>query len=53
MAGFHTNLTDRPKRLAVLGATPTGSTPEQMGKMVTADTVKWTQLIRDRKIIVD
>ena len=44
---------DMQKRLAVLGATPTGSTPEQMGKMVAADTVKWTQLIRDRKIIVD
>lgn len=44
---------DMQKRLAVLGATPTGSTPEQMGKMVAADTLKWTQLIRDRKIIVD
>lgn len=44
---------DMQKRLAVLGATPTGSTPEQMGKMVAADTVKWTQLIRDRKIVVD
>ena len=44
---------DMQKRLAALGATPTGSTPEQMGKMVAADTVKWTQLIRDRKIVVD
>ena len=44
---------DMQKRLAVLGATPTGSTPEQMGKMVAADTLKWTQLIRDRKIVID
>ncbi|MFI5445813.1 Bug family tripartite tricarboxylate transporter substrate binding protein [Polaromonas sp. UC242_47] len=44
---------DMQKRLATLGATPTGSTPEQMGQMVTADTVKWSQLIRERKIAVD
>ena len=44
---------DMQKRLAVLGATPTGGTPEQMGTMVAADTVKWTQVIRDRKIVVD
>jgi tripartite-type tricarboxylate transporter receptor subunit TctC len=41
------------KRLAFLGATPTGSTPEQMSKMVAADTAKWTKLIRDRKIAVE
>ncbi|WP_412103187.1 Bug family tripartite tricarboxylate transporter substrate binding protein [Polaromonas sp. SM01] len=41
------------KRLATLGATPTGSTPEQMGLMVAADTVKWSQLIRERKIAID
>lgn len=44
---------DMQKRLAILGATPTGSTPEQMGQMVAADTVKWSQLIRERKIAVD
>ena len=44
---------DMQKRLAVLGATPTGSTPEQMGKMVAADTDKWTKLIRDRKIVIE
>ena len=41
------------KRLAILGATPTGSTPEQMGKMVAADTARWAKLIRDRKIVVE
>lgn len=44
---------DMQKRLASLGATPTGSTPEQMGKMVADDTAKWERLIRDRKIIVE
>ena len=41
------------KRLAILGATPTGSTPEQMGKMVADDTAKWAKLIRERKIVVE
>ncbi len=41
------------KRLATLGATPTGSTPEQMGKMVAADAARWGKLIRDRKIVVE
>ncbi len=44
---------DLQKRLAVLGATPTGSTPEQMAKVVAGDTVKWSKLIRDRKIVVE
>jgi len=44
---------DMQKRLATLGATPTGSTPEQMGAMVAADTAKWTKLIRERKLVVD
>ena len=41
------------KRLATLGATPTGSTPEQMARVVAADTAKWARLIRDRKIVVE
>jgi tripartite-type tricarboxylate transporter receptor subunit TctC len=41
------------KRLATLGATPTGGTPEQMGKMVAADAARWSKLIRDRKIVVE
>lgn len=45
--------TDMQKRLATLGATPTGSTPEQMSQMVAADTAKWTKVIRDRKIVVE
>lgn len=44
---------DMQKRLASLGATPTGSTPEQMSAMVAADTAKWTKLIRERKIAVE
>lgn len=44
---------DMQKRLASLGATPTGSTPEQMGLMVAADTAKWARLIRERKIAVE
>lgn len=41
------------KRLATLGATPAGGTPEQMGKMVAADTARWAKLIRDRKLVVE
>ena len=44
---------DMQKRLAALGATPTGGTPEQMGTMVAADKARWSKLIRDRKLIVD
>jgi tripartite-type tricarboxylate transporter receptor subunit TctC len=44
---------DMVKRLAFLGATPTGSTPAQMGKMVADDKTKWANLIRDRKIVVN
>ena len=44
---------DMQKRLASLGATPTGSTPEQMSAMVAADTAKWAKLIRERKIAVE
>lgn len=44
---------DMQKRLAALGATPTGSTPDQMGAMVAADKVRWSKLIRERKLIVD
>lgn len=44
---------DLQKRLAALGATPTGSTPAQMASVVASDTVKWSKLIRDRKIVVE
>lgn len=44
---------DMQKRLAALGATPTGSTPEQMAQVVASDTAKWAKLIRDRKIVVE
>lgn len=41
------------KRLATLGATPTGSTPQEMARVVAGDTAKWARLIRDRKIVVE
>ena len=44
---------DLQKRLATLGATPTGSTPEQMSAMVAADAAKWSKLIRERKLVVE
>ena len=44
---------DLQKRLTALGATPTGSTPQEMAKVVAGDTVKWSTLIRDRKIVVE
>jgi len=45
--------TDLQKRLATLGATPTGGTPEQMSAMVAADAAKWSKLIRERKLAVE
>ncbi len=54
-AAFNAALQDPEmiKRLAFLGATPTGSTPAQMGKMVADDKSKWANLIRDRKLVVN
>jgi tripartite-type tricarboxylate transporter receptor subunit TctC len=44
---------DMQKRLAVMGATPTGSTPEEMARVVAGDTAKWSKLIRERRIVVE
>lgn len=54
-AAFNQALQDpeMQKRLATLGATPAGGTPEQMGKMVATDTARWSKLIRDRKLVVE
>ncbi len=54
-AAFNAALQDPEmiKRLAFLGATPTGSTPEQMGKMVADDKLRWAKLIRDRQLVVN
>jgi tripartite-type tricarboxylate transporter receptor subunit TctC len=41
------------RRLATLGAVPTGGTPQQMAAVVAADTTKWRRLITERKIAVD
>jgi tripartite-type tricarboxylate transporter receptor subunit TctC len=41
------------KRLQNLGATPMSGTPEDMAKVVAAETAKWRKLIRDRRIAVD
>jgi len=54
-AAFNQALTDPDtlKRLATLGASPTGGTPEQMAAVVAADTAKWAKLIKERKIAVE
>ena len=44
---------DLQKRLATLGATPTGGTLEQMSSVVAADAAKWSKLIRERKLVVE
>ncbi len=41
------------KRLANLGAVPTGGTPQQMAATVTAETAKWRKLITERKLVVE
>jgi tripartite-type tricarboxylate transporter receptor subunit TctC len=40
------------KRLNLLGATPTGGTPQQFAAVVTADTAKWRKLITERHLVV-
>jgi len=40
------------KRLAQLGAVPTGGTPQQMAAIVSAETNKWKKLIAERKLQV-
>lgn len=37
----------------LLGATPTGGSPDQMASVVAADMAKWAKLIRERKIAVE
>ena len=44
---------DLMKRLAALGATPTGGTPQQMAQMVAADTARWAKLIRERHLVLE
>jgi tripartite-type tricarboxylate transporter receptor subunit TctC len=39
------------QRLAALGATPTGGTPQQLARMVAADTARWARLIRERHLV--
>ncbi|GAC1600544.1 MAG: tripartite tricarboxylate transporter substrate binding protein [Ramlibacter sp.] len=41
------------QRLAALGATPTGGTPQQLAQMVAADTVRWARLIRERHLALE
>lgn len=40
------------KRLATLGAVPTGGTPQQMAATVAAETTRWRKLITERKLTV-
>ena len=41
------------KKMALLGATPTGGTPQQMASIVSAETEKWRRLIAQRKLVVN
>ena len=41
------------RRLAALGATPTGGTPRQLADIVTADSARWAKLIRDRQLSIE
>ena len=40
------------KRMAQLGAVPTGGTPQQMASTVAAETAKWRKLITEKKLVV-
>jgi len=54
-AAFNAALRDPElqKRMANLGAVPTGGTPQQMATTVAAETVKWRKLITERKLAVN
>jgi tripartite-type tricarboxylate transporter receptor subunit TctC len=41
------------QRMAVLGAEPVGSTPEDMSRIVEAETAKWARVVRDAGIKID
>jgi tripartite-type tricarboxylate transporter receptor subunit TctC len=41
------------KKMALLGATPTGGTPQQMATIVSTETEKWRRLIAERKLVVN
>lgn len=53
-AAFNAALKDPElqKRLAFLGAVPTGGTPQQMATIVATETAKWKKLITERKLEV-
>jgi tripartite-type tricarboxylate transporter receptor subunit TctC len=53
-AAFNAALKDPElqKRLANLGAVPTGGTPQQMAQVVSTETAKWRKLITERKLVV-
>ncbi|HEY0822435.1 MAG TPA: tripartite tricarboxylate transporter substrate binding protein [Ramlibacter sp.] len=40
------------KKMAQLGAVPTGGTPQQMAATVAGETAKWRKLISERKLVV-
>ena len=40
------------KRMANLGAVPTGGTPQKMAEIVARETAKWRRLINERKLVV-
>ncbi|HEX2545699.1 MAG TPA: tripartite tricarboxylate transporter substrate binding protein, partial [Ramlibacter sp.] len=40
------------KKMAMLGAVPTGGTPQQMAQIVASETAKWKRLISERKLEV-
>ena len=54
-AAFNAALKDPElqKRLSLLGAVPTGGTPQQMAKIVADETTKWKRLITERKLVVN
>jgi tripartite-type tricarboxylate transporter receptor subunit TctC len=41
------------QRMAQLGAEPVGSTPEDMSRIVAAETAKWARVIRDAGVKID
>ncbi|HEX7891203.1 MAG TPA: tripartite tricarboxylate transporter substrate binding protein [Ramlibacter sp.] len=54
-AAFNAALKDPElqKKMSLLGAVPTGGTPQQMATIVSSETNKWKRLITERKLVVN
>ena len=46
-------LPDVQQRFADQGAEPVGNTPDDMGRFVAGEVVRWRKVIRDARVVMD